>query len=497
MLYRQGFDTFIRIFDEVGYIVSKKDFTDRVTDSSGAIFLSVLTREARNFDDIVADISGYFSDVDETQLKRDVKQFYAILERDGFIVSGKTEKEIDRKDKRFSYSAIMPKTIKSDFTPLFNRATKKTQIILEDRFKDEPHLMAFQIELTSRCNERCVHCYIPHQNKTTDISDDIFYYTLDQYRKMGGLNLTLSGGEPLMHPHFCEYLHKAKEYDFAVNVLSNLTLLNDDIVEIMKNIRLSSVQVSLYSMLPEIHDSITTIPGSFKKTLHSIETLVKNDIPLQISCPILKQNKNNYVDVLKYAKRIRVRAVTDYIIMARYDQTTDNLENRLNLDDIAKVISNNIENDFIYQMRIRSTNFNVADNIDKSNDIVCGVCISSLGMVANGNIYSCAGWQSCILGNILEQPLNEIWLNSPKVKYLRSLRKKDFPQCSGCPDKSFCAMCMVRNANENIEGDPLKINEHFCKVANINRKIVMEYKKKKTPKIFWKLAGIDNSGKQI
>jgi MoaA/NifB/PqqE/SkfB family radical SAM enzyme len=141
---------------------------------------------------------------------------------------------------------------------------------------------ALQIELTSRCNERCVHCYIPHENKISDIDDALFYDTLDQCREMGLLNLTLSGGEPMLHPHFIDYLRKAQEYDFSINVLSNLTLLNDEIIAEMKANRLSSVQVSLYSMKSAIHDSITKMPGSFEKTKAAILKLIENDIPLPI-----------------------------------------------------------------------------------------------------------------------------------------------------------------------------------------------------------------------
>lgn len=39
-------------------------------------------------------------------------------------------------------------------------------------------------------------------------------------------------------------------------------------------------------------------------------------------------------------------------------------------------------------------------------------------------------------------------------------------------------MYMVRNANEDPEGNPLHINEHFCKVAALNRKIVLDWKAK-------------------
>jgi hypothetical protein len=35
---------------------------------------------------------------------------------------------------------------------------------------------------------------------------------------------------------------------------------------------------------------------------------------------------------------------------------------------------------------------------------------------------------------------------------------------------------MVRNANEDPNGDPLTINEHFCRVATLNHKIALDWK---------------------
>ena len=478
MFYRQKFDTFIRCYNDIGYITSKSDYSDRVVDSSGAVFLAALSRKGQSLDELVAKITQSFKGVDNEVLKKDAIDFYAVFEEDGFVVSGENETELDRKDKRFSYSALEPKTIKKDFTPVILRAKKNSQEFLIEQYKDNPHLTSLQIELTSRCNERCVHCYIPHENKIHDIDPILFYDVLDQCRDMGLLSLTLSGGEPMAHPLFCGFLSKAKEYDFSINILSNLTLLNDEILAEMKANRLSSVQVSLYSMRSEIHDDITQLKGSFEKTKASILKLIENDIPLQISCPTMKQNKNCYVDVLNWAYEHKIRAETDYIMMARSDRTTGNLDNRLSLDEVGQVINDIIGNNIKYQEEMKQADIEAADNRDISNDIVCGVCIDSLCMVANGNVYPCSGWQSYVCGNLREQSLRDIWENSPNVKYLRDLRKKDFPQCLSCPDKSFCAMCMVRNANENPEGDPLRINEHFCKVAKLNRKIVLDWKEK-------------------
>jgi radical SAM protein with 4Fe4S-binding SPASM domain len=478
MFYCQKFDTFVRIYDDIGYITNKSDFGDRVVSQSGAVFLSVLNRKPQTLDALAKGIIKQFVNVDIETIKQDAKEFYDMLEQDGFIISGETPQECGLKDTRFSYKALEPKTIKNDFTPIIMRAEKSTQEFLEEHFKDKPKLTDLQIELTSKCNERCVHCYIPHENKTDDIEPQLFYNVLEQCKKMGILNLTLSGGEPMMHKNFCEFLRKCKEYDFSVNILSNLTLLNDEIVTEMKANRLSSVQVSLYSMKPEIHDEITQMKGSFEKTKNAILKLIENDIPLQISCPAMKQNKNCYVDVINWAKEHKVRAVTDYIMMAKYDHTTENLDNRLSLDEAGKVINDIIENDTEYQKKTATTDIAEAEKRDMSNDIVCGVCISPICMVANGNVYPCAGWQDYVVGNVKNTTLQEIWDNSEKVKYLRGLRKKDFPKCLKCEDKAFCAMCMVRNANENPEGDPLKINTHFCKVAALNRKIVLDWKER-------------------
>jgi radical SAM protein with 4Fe4S-binding SPASM domain len=479
MLYKQRFDTFIRKYDDIGYICNKKTDHDMVVDEVGAFFLSALSRTPQSLEEVFLKIAPQFIDVDNETLKNDIKEFYVMLEEDGFIVSGQIEEELEAKDKRFSYADIDPKKIKNDFTSIVKRSNVYSQTFLVEHFKKKPHLISLQIELTSRCNERCVHCYIPHENKYTDIEDSLFHKVLEQSKEIGLHTLVLTGGEPMMHPNFIEYLRKVQEYDFEINLLSNLTLLNNDIVREMKASRISGVQVSLYSMKPEVHDSITMVKGSFYKTQNAILKLIENDIPLQISCVLMKQNKNDFIDVLNWANKHKVRAITDYIMMGRYDHSTSNLDNRLSLNEVENIINAIVENDEEYKNKILNTDFNVLNQKrDSSEDIICNVCMSTIGMVANGSVYPCVGWQNYILGNLKTENLQQIWENSPKVKFLRNIRKKDFPKCLECEDKMFCTMCMVRNANENDEGDPFKVNNHFCKVAALNKKLVLDWKNK-------------------
>ncbi len=481
VLYRQKYDTFIRDYDGIGYITNKSCFVDLVSNDSGCVFLSALSRSPQTLDQLVDKVIASFVDVNRNTVMADAKEFYDNLVEDGFLVKGETAKECDRNDKRFSYAQFKPKTIKNDFSPIIQRADTTTQEYLEKHFLDKPHLTQFQIELTSKCNERCVHCYIPHECKLDSISDELYYKTLEELSKMGVLDLTLSGGEPMMHPSFKKYLLAAKEYDFSVNVLSNLTLLTDDIIEAMKSLRLSSVSVSLYSMVPEHHDSITQMSGSWEKTIASIEKLISNDIPLQVNCPTMKQNKDDFGDVLKWCNEKRIRANTDYIMMAKYNHDSSNLQNRLSLEEVANVIKAVAFNNKEYQKIVLEPDFIKKCEqleIDK-NARVCGVGITSCCMVSNGNVYPCAGWQDYVCGNLNETTLKEIWEDSPKMKWLRARRRGDFKECFSCKDRAFCAMCMVRNANESSTGNPLEINKHFCAIAALNKKIVMDWRRMK------------------
>ena len=168
--------------------------------------------------------------------------------------------------------------------------TIDTQEFLSEYFRGQPFPTSIHVEIASECNERCVHCYIPHEFKQGLIDENLFDSILSQAMELKLLHISISGGEPMLHPHFIDFMRKCREADLSVNILSNLTLLNDEIIEEMKLNPLLSVQTSIYSMQANIHDGITHQKGSLNKTVASVIKLIENHIPIQISCPILKNN---------------------------------------------------------------------------------------------------------------------------------------------------------------------------------------------------------------
>ena len=318
-----------------------------------------------------------------------------------FLVKGDTPEDLDEADLDFSYSMKNPKTFADDFTQRTKEhPDKTTQDYLMQHDIQKPRLAGLQFELTSRCNERCIHCYIPNGKKNAgfDLSFERFKYIIDQYADMGGICVTLSGGEALMNKDILKMLRYCREKDMQISLLTNLISLKDEQISVLKDVNLSLVQVSLYSMVSSIHDKITTVKGSFEKTKTAIEKLHAADIPVQISCPVMKANKNSYNDVMRYAESLRMKSQTDYVMMAQSDLNTGNLANRLSLEETEKVVRDIVFYDTDYkETTLKQEPISSIPLEEYAEMPLCGAGVNDLCITVNGDVYPCAGWQDCPL----------------------------------------------------------------------------------------------------
>lgn len=483
MLVRQSKNTFIRFIGEKGYITNQMTRHDRNYNETGADFLREINRQPQDVENIVDRLLLLYGDsVSREELKADFMEFVEDLDKHMFLVCGNTSEELDAKDLDFSYSMENPKTLVDDFTQITEQHVgENTQDYMLEAAQRKPRLNGLQFELTSRCNERCIHCYIPNGKKNAghDMPTEKVFSLIDEFAEMGGLHVTLSGGEVLMHKDIIRILQYCREKDMMISVLSNLIALRDEQIPFIKEVNISLLQTSLYSMNPEIHDTITTVKGSFVKTKAAIEKLVAADIPVQISCPVMKANCKGYADVLQYAQSLRCKAQTDYIMMAQSNFDSQNLANRISLEETEALLRDILEWDRDYKeqtLKQRPITEEIAFDPERfARQPLCGAGINDCCITENGDVYPCAGWQALVCGNVYMQSLREIWENSPQLAQVRAVTQGDFPECLKCEARNYCAMCLVRNYNES-NGDMFKINKHFCDVAFLNKRIVEEYK---------------------
>ena len=90
---------------------------------------------------------------------------------------------------------------------------------------------------------------------------------LDQLAEAGVFFLTMSGGEILLRKDFFEILEYARALRFCVKLKTNAVLIRERQAERMRSLGVHSIQISIYSHRPEVHDAITKVPGSLKRSV--------------------------------------------------------------------------------------------------------------------------------------------------------------------------------------------------------------------------------------
>lgn len=480
MLVCQSKNAFIRNHGEYAYIVHQLTNSDLVVNETGADFLKEISREPQDIETIVNRlVKVYDNSVDKLDLKQDFECFCLELSEQKYLVLGETEEEIRDKDVDFNYQLINEQDSAFKNRIVNDRKEVKTSDFWISRAQaGDYQLNDIQFELTSSCNERCIHCYIPNARKNNghDMDYRDFCSVIDQFVNMGGIHVGLSGGECLTHKQILNMIDYCRKKDLIITILSNLIALRDEQIPRLKHANIAHIQTSLYSMDEAIHDKITSIKGSWRKTKNAIEKLVAANIPVQISCPLMNANKDSFVDVLKYAESLHTIATTDYILMAEANWETDNLAHRLSVNDVEKamrsVLDYKLQKGELFQNSVLSDDIN-HNEIIKSHP-ACGAAMNSLCILSSGDVCACPGWNGLVCGNIYDQPLKRVWETSEQLNKIRKITKGDFPKCLECEARDYCILCLVRNFNES-EGDMFNINKHFCDVAFVNKKVVEEY----------------------
>lgn len=317
------------------------------------------------------------------------------------------------------------------------------------------------IDLTNGCTERCVHCYIPDYTPHF-LPLETVKKVLNEFRDAGGLTIHFSGGECMMHPDFAEILRYAKSLHLNMLILSNLTLCDEKKVALLKEIDPQFVNVSLYSMDPAIHDGITTLPGSWKKTMGAILALEKAGVHVRLASPLMKNNQDGFGELKKFADAHHMHLIPDCDIFGQTDHDCSNQNCALSPAELEE------------NLRRYKDLFHFAPAEDERyqpEHKVCNIGESRIGLNAEGNYYPCDGCHGIVLGNAATHTFPEVWYGE-KLNALRALKNRDFPECVNCKNRKWCKVCPTRNFNET--GDMFEHTPARCAAAAVKRKIYGE-----------------------
>ncbi len=172
------------------------------------------------------------------------------------------------------------------------------------------------LEITSRCNLRCVHCYLgpqeeQHRKRAAEMSTQEVNGVLDQMAEAGTIYLTLTGGDPMMRPDFPQIYRHARERGLIVSVFCDGILVTDRIVELFLELPPSQVEISIYGATPETYEAITRVPGSWPKFRAGIERLRAAGIRTGLKSVLMTLNRHEMGDMERLA--------TEWGMPFRYD----------------------------------------------------------------------------------------------------------------------------------------------------------------------------------
>ena len=139
------------------------------------------------------------------------------------------------------------------------------------------------LHITNTCNLRCKHCYASAGQPLPDtLTFEEIIDIIDQLAELNINYITLSGGEPFLHERLFDIIDYINTKNIHIMITTNGTTLTDEIVEKIKAAGVDSLQISIDSSIPEIHDEFRGAQGAFAKAVDGIKLCKKHGVKMML-----------------------------------------------------------------------------------------------------------------------------------------------------------------------------------------------------------------------
>lgn len=283
------------------------------------------------------------------------------------------------------------------------------------------------LELTYRCNLRCVHC--PVSETAVELPASGWKKILDEAEEVGAAIICFSGGEPLMRDDFFEVASHARRLHFSIQIKTNGTLVDEEKAAAIADLLPTSVEINIFGGDAETHERITRVPGSFAATLESVRLLAERGVEVSVKSIIMKSNFNGMRAIIDLVETLGVEFHVDPTFPPRVDGSLDNLSERLSGKQLREFMATP----------------EIAERYHQRECLTpwCQVGTSEISVAPTGDVFPCTHWRKN-LGNIKTRPLGKIWADSPVLKTLRDITRKNVPACRECDVVEWCTRCPGR-----------------------------------------------------
>ena len=311
----------------------------------------------------------------------------------------------------------------------------------------EPELRRLFLEVTSQCNEHCLHCGSSCTGAPADlVSIDTLLHVLTSVKEQLGIERTqlcITGGEPLLRRDFFELMTAANEMGYAWGMTTNGTLITPDIARRLAECGMRTVSVSVDG-LPGTHDRFRQRAGSFEEALVGVRNLAAQNAFKHVQITTVVHAWN--IDELDALFERFVNEPIDSWRLASIEPMGRALEHpelMLTPADYRRLLA------FIRAKRAEGWPVCYGCchylGLDLEREVrdayfICSAGIYTASIMANGDIGTCLDIErrpEIIQGNVLRDDFVDVWRN--RFGFLRRELADLDEHCNACEDRKFCA----------------------------------------------------------
>ena len=296
------------------------------------------------------------------------------------------------------------------------------------------HLL--ELEITTKCNLNCLHCYNRGEGNIDLPIDQIVKYI--NFANENEVNtVIISGGEACLHKDFkkiCEYL---KQNRSRLNGIKKITLQTNGYI---RNIELEDLKGFDYIHLSFDIDENGLREISLLNTIQLAKQIKEIGIKPYFFTTIHKKNLEYIDDIVKIANDNEINIAFNFCIdtgrdkeyLLSVEEKRKAIEKLLKYESEGKI--NKLRNPYVNSFKKMELNENEKFKIKGG----CTAGIASCDILPNGDIIPCPFFRKKA-GNIYNDELKNIWLNSDLFSILRD--RKSYENCGKCNYLAYCGGC--------------------------------------------------------